>query len=127
MVYFLKVSITDPMMLVETASAEGYACAEEGGWLVGLPCEGLHRELVELTRFRGHLTLWGLGEGGRVKDPERRRRNARATVRQTHALLAQPSAPCAASRSPCPDFAPGPCARPARSSGVTLPPSCTNH
>ncbi len=23
-------------VLVETTSAEGYACAEEGGWLVGL-------------------------------------------------------------------------------------------
>ena len=34
MVYFLDVSIADPMMLVETTSAEGYACAEEGGRII---------------------------------------------------------------------------------------------
>ena len=45
-------------VLVETTSAEGYACAEEGGWLVGLDTtltealerEGLARELVRTVQ-----------------------------------------------------------------------------
>ena len=45
-------------VLVETESAEGYACAEEGGFLVGLDtrltpeleCEGLARELVRTVQ-----------------------------------------------------------------------------
>ena len=43
---------------METTSAEGYACAEEGGWLVGLDTtltealerEGLARELVRTVQ-----------------------------------------------------------------------------
>ena len=45
-------------VLVETTSAEGYACAEKGGWLVGLDTtltealqrEGLARELVRTVQ-----------------------------------------------------------------------------